>query len=149
MTGGPGTAPDRPPASPPAADRGNNPGVAGFARLLTLGYLSPMSADTLLVLSTCPDAAVAQRMARSLVEDHAAACVSIVGPVTSVYRWREAVETAGETLLLIKTAADRYPDLERALRAMHPYEVPEIVAVPVERGLPDYLDWVRSCTHAS
>jgi periplasmic divalent cation tolerance protein len=108
-----------------------------------------MPTDTLLVLSTCPDAETAQRLARSLVEGRTAACVSIVGPIASVYRWRDAVETAGETLLLIKTASDCYPDLERTLRAMHPYEVPEIVAVPVERGLNDYLEWVRSCTHAS
>lgn len=108
-----------------------------------------MPTDTLLVFSTCPDAATAQSLARALVEGRMAACVSILGPVTSVYRWRDAVETASETLLLIKTTANRYPDLEGALRAMHPYEVPEIVAVPAERGLQDYLEWVRSCTYAS
>jgi|MudIll2142460700_1097286.scaffolds.fasta_scaffold252952_2 periplasmic divalent cation tolerance protein len=108
-----------------------------------------MPTDTLLVLSTCPDADTAQRLARALVEDRLAACVSIVGPVTSIYRWRGAVETAGEVLLLAKTRADRYAALEQALRAWHPYEVPEIVAVPVEQGLHDYLDWVRSCTDVS
>jgi periplasmic divalent cation tolerance protein len=108
-----------------------------------------MPTDALLVLSTCPDADAAQRLAQVLVEDRLAACVSLVGPVTSVYRWREAVETAAEVLLLIKTPADRYPALEQALRAAHPYEVPEIIAVPVQRGLDDYLDWVRSCTNVS
>jgi periplasmic divalent cation tolerance protein len=108
-----------------------------------------MPTDALLVLSTCPDAETAQRIARGLVEERVAACVNIVGPITSVYRWRGAVETAGELLLLIKTRHDRYPDLERVLRASHPYETPEIVAVPVERGLNDYLDWVRSCTDVS
>jgi periplasmic divalent cation tolerance protein len=108
-----------------------------------------MPTDALLVLSTCPDADTAQRLARTLVEARLAACVSLVGPVTSIYRWRDAVETAGETLLLIKTAAGRYTDLAQALRSMHPYEVPEILAVPVERGLDDYLDWVRSCTDVS
>lgn len=108
-----------------------------------------MPTDTLLVLSTCPDADTAQRLARTLVEDRLAACVSIVGPVTSIYRWRGAVETAGEVLLLAKTRADRYAALEQAMRALHPYEVPEIVAVPIEQGLHDYLDWVRSCTDAS
>jgi periplasmic divalent cation tolerance protein len=108
-----------------------------------------MPTDALLVLSTCPDANTAQRLARTLVEARLAACVSLVGPVTSIYRWRDAVETTGETLLLIKTAAERYAGLEEALRAMHPYEVPEIVAVPVERGLSNYLDWVRSCTDVS
>lgn len=108
-----------------------------------------MPTDALLVLTTCPDADAAQRLAQILVEDRLAACVSLVGPVTSVYRWREAVETAAEVLLLIKTPADRYPALEQALRAAHPYEVPEIIAVPVQRGLDDYLDWVRSCTNVS
>jgi periplasmic divalent cation tolerance protein len=108
-----------------------------------------MPTDTLLVVSTCPDAETAQRLARALVEQRLAACVNIVGPVTSVYRWRDAVETAGETLLVIKTGADRYDALEDALRAMHPYEVPEIVAVPVQQGLRDYLEWVRSCTDVS
>jgi periplasmic divalent cation tolerance protein len=108
-----------------------------------------MPTDTLLVLSTCPDVDTAERLARALVEGRLAACVNVVGPVKSVYRWRDAVETAGELLLLIKTPADRYPALEHALRALHPYEVPEIVAVPVERGLNDYLTWVRSCTDAS
>ncbi len=108
-----------------------------------------MPTDTLLVLSTCPDADTAQRLARALVDARLAACVNVVGPVTSVYRWQGAVDTAGEVLLLIKTASARYPDLGRALRSMHPYEVPEIVAVPVERGLNDYVEWVRSCTHAS
>ena len=108
-----------------------------------------MPTDTLLVFSTCPDADTAQRLARTLVEGRVAACVNVVGPVTSVYRWRDAVETAGELLLLIKTPADRYPALEQALRALHPYEVPEIVAVPIERGHQDYLEWVQSCTDVS
>jgi periplasmic divalent cation tolerance protein len=108
-----------------------------------------MPTDALLVLSTCPDAEAAQQLARSLVEARLAACVSLVGPVTSIYRWQDAVETTGETLLLIKTAAERYADLEQALRAMHPYEVPEIIAMPLERGLNDYLDWVRACTDVS
>jgi periplasmic divalent cation tolerance protein len=108
-----------------------------------------MPTDTLLVLSTCPDADDAQRLARALVEGRLAACVNVIGPVASVYRWHDAVETAGEHLLLIKTPADSYPALEQALRALHPYEVPEIIAVPVERGLNDYLGWVRSCTDTS
>lgn len=108
-----------------------------------------MPTDALLVLSTCPDADSGQRLARSLVEGHLAACVNLVGPVTSVYRWRDAIETTGEILLVIKTTADRYPALEQGLRAAHPYEVPEIVAVPVQQGLNDYLEWVRSCTEVS
>ena len=108
-----------------------------------------MSTDVLLTLCTCPDADRAHAIACTLVEERVAACVNVGAPVTSVYRWEGRVETAAEVLLLIKTTRDRYPALEQALRRLHPYEVPEIIAVPVEQGLRDYLDWVRLCTDAS
>ena len=108
-----------------------------------------MSKDALLALCTCPDGNTAQGIATALVEGRVAACVNITAPLTSVYRWEGQVQTAGEVLLLIKTTRERYPALEQVLRTMHPYEVPEIIAVPVEQGLPDYLDWVRQCTDAS
>lgn len=108
-----------------------------------------MLTDALLTLCTCPDGERAQAIAGALVEGQFAACVSITAPITSVYCWDGRVETAGEVLLLIKTTRDRYPALEQALRELHPYEVPEIIAVPVERGLHDYLEWVRLCTDAS
>ncbi len=75
-----------------------------------------------------------------------AACVNVLAPCRSVYRWQNAVETAVEVPLLIKTSAERYADLEAAIRAGHPYELPEIIAVPIERGLPDYLAWVAAET---
>lgn len=108
-----------------------------------------MSTDVLLTLCTCPDDDRARSIASALVERRLAACVNVTAPATSVYRWDGRVETAAEVLLLIKTTRDRYPALERALRDLHPYEVPEIIAVPVDRGLHDYLEWVRLCTNAS
>lgn len=111
-----------------------------------------MSADheVLLVMSSLPDQAAAQQLARTLIERRLAACVSVLAPCQSVYRWKnngkEAVEEAAEIPVLIKTTAGRYAELESALRALHPYELPEIVAVPVLRGLPAYLDWVAGET---
>ncbi|MBY0439500.1 MAG: divalent-cation tolerance protein CutA [Burkholderiales bacterium] len=102
--------------------------------------------SVLLVMTTLPDAAVAATIARALVERRLAACVSVQPPCLSVYRWRGAVEQAQEVPLLIKTTADRYPALEATLRDMHPYEVPEIVALDTAQGLPAYIDWVFSET---
>jgi periplasmic divalent cation tolerance protein len=102
--------------------------------------------DTLLVLTNLPDRASAERLARVLLEARVAACVNILAPCCSVYRWRGAVQDDEEYPLLIKTTAARYPDVERAVRAEHPYELPEIIAVPVERGLPAYLEWISSET---
>jgi periplasmic divalent cation tolerance protein len=105
-----------------------------------------MNSETLLVLCNCPDRGVALDMANRLIEQGLAACVNISGPVTSVYKWKGALETTKETTLLIKTTRERYTDLEREMVARHPYELPEIFAVPVERGLSGYLDWVKECT---
>lgn len=102
--------------------------------------------STLLVLTNLPDRAAAERMADQLVEKRLAACVNILAPCRSVYRWKDAVQRDEEHPMLIKTTAERYPALERALREGHPYELPEIIAVPVERGLPAYLDWVAAET---
>jgi periplasmic divalent cation tolerance protein len=98
--------------------------------------------DTLLVLSNLPDRASADRLAQALVERRLAACVNILAPCRSVYRWEGAVESAEEYPLLIKTTADRYPAVEEAIRGLHPYELPEIIAVPLSAGLPGYLQWV-------
>ena len=98
--------------------------------------------DYLLALCTCPDEATARRLASLLVEDHLAACVNILPGLTSVYRWQGRTESASEWLLLIKTHRSRYPSLEQQLREHHPYELPEIVAVSISNGLPDYLRWI-------
>ena len=100
----------------------------------------------LLVLTNLPDEDTARTLAGTLVESRLAACVNILAPCRSVYRWEGKVEDASEVPLLIKTTAERYPALEAAIRQYHPYELPEIVAVPIEHGLPDYLRWVISET---
>jgi periplasmic divalent cation tolerance protein len=102
--------------------------------------------DTLLVFTNLPDRDAALGLARALVERRLAACVNVLGGCTSVYRWQGDVEEAAEVPVLLKTRAARYPELEAAIRELHPYELPEIVAVPVVRGLPEYLDWVAEET---
>ena len=103
---------------------------------------------TLLVLTNLPDRAVADRLADSLIEQRLAACVNILAPCRSVYRWKGAVQHDEEHPMLIKTTAERYPALEAAIRAMHPYELPEIIAVGIEHGLPGYLAWVDAETRS-
>ncbi|HUN69666.1 MAG TPA: divalent-cation tolerance protein CutA [Burkholderiales bacterium] len=104
--------------------------------------------STLLVLTNLPDRAAAERLADALIEKRVAACVNILAPCRSVYRWKGAVQHDEEHPLLIKTTSERYLALEAAIRAAHPYELPEIVAVPIERGLPEYLAWVGAETKA-
>ena len=101
---------------------------------------------TLLVLTNLPDRAAAERLADTLIGQRLAACINILAPCRSVYRWKDAVQHDEEHPMLIKTTAERYSALEAAIRAGHPYELPEIIAVPVERGLPAYLDWVAAET---
>jgi periplasmic divalent cation tolerance protein len=100
----------------------------------------------LLACSTCPDAQTAAAIARTLVEERLAACVSQLPGITSTYRWQGEIETAGEVLLLIKTTGERLDALGARLRQLHPYELPELVAVEVRAGLPDYLAWVAAQT---
>lgn len=102
--------------------------------------------EALVVLTNCPDAACADALAALLVERRLAACVNVLAPCRSVYRWQDKIEIAAEVPLLIKTTPVRYAELEAAIRENHPYELPEIVAVPVMRGLPGYLDWVAAET---
>lgn len=101
-----------------------------------------------LVYCTCPDAATAQRIADAVVGERLAACVNLLPGVTSVYRWQGKVEQANEVLLLIKTTADRLEALSARVRELHPYELPEVIAVEVRAGLPAYLDWVAAQTRA-
>lgn len=102
--------------------------------------------DILLLITNLPDAAAAAALAHRLVESRLAACVNQLPPCISTYRWQDKIETATEVPLLIKTTNAAYPRLERMIRESHPYELPEIIAVPVTAGLPAYLDWVRSET---
>jgi len=105
--------------------------------------------SALLVFTNLPDRAAAERLAGDLIGRRLAACVNILAPCRSVYRWKGDLQQDEEHPLLIKTTADRYAALEEAIRAAHPYELPEIIAVPVERGLPAYLDWLATETSGS
>ena len=102
----------------------------------------------LLVVTTCPDRESADVLAHGLVAEGLAACVNILPAARSVYRWKGAVEMADEHILLVKTRADRYADVEAAILARHPYELPEILGVPIEVGLAAYLAWVDDCVSA-
>jgi len=103
-------------------------------------------AEVRVAFSTAPDEAVAARIARALVEDRLAACANLVPGVRSIYRFRGVVEDEREVLLVIKTCADRVGALAERLRALHPYEVPELIVLPTAGGLAAYLDWVRAET---
>jgi periplasmic divalent cation tolerance protein len=105
-----------------------------------------MNSETLLVFCNCSGRGTALDIANHLVDRGLAACVNISGPVTSVYKWKGDLETAEEITLLIKTTHERYTELEQEIISRHPYELPEIIAVPVERGLSGYLNWVNECT---
>ena len=101
-------------------------------------------AQIMIVLTNLPDEATARRLAARLIELRLSACVNLLSPCRSIYRWQGKVEEAAEVPLLIKTTTDRYQSLEAEIRAGHPYELPEIIAVPVIRGLPGYLSWVAA-----
>ena len=103
----------------------------------------------LLVLTTFPQREAAESFARELLAARLAACIHIGAPVHSLYHWRGKIETADETPVTIKTRSALYPRLEAAIRARHPYELPEIVAVPITHGLPAYLDWIDAETAAA
>jgi periplasmic divalent cation tolerance protein len=105
--------------------------------------------STLLVLTNLPDRTAAERLAETLIEKRVAACVNILAPCRSVYRWQGTVQHDEEHPMLIKTTTEGYGALEAAIRAGHPYELPEIIALPIERGLPAYLEWVAAETSAS
>lgn len=102
--------------------------------------------ETLLVITNCPDEENANAIALALVEEQLAACVNILPRVQSIYRWQGSVESAAEIPLLIKTTATSYPALEARIKALHPYDVPEIIAIPIAQGLPAYLNWVAAET---
>jgi periplasmic divalent cation tolerance protein len=103
----------------------------------------------LLVLTTFPQREAAESLARELLAARLAACIQIGATVHSLYHWHGEIETADETPVAIKTLAALYPRLEEAIRARHPYELPEIIAVPITHGLPAYLDWIAAETAAA
>jgi periplasmic divalent cation tolerance protein len=96
----------------------------------------------LLAFSTFPDAETARRISSQLVTENFAACANILPAIESIYRWKEKIETGSETLVLFKLSEDRQSAFQEKLRSLHPYEVPEIIFVPVSSGLPEYVRWV-------
>jgi periplasmic divalent cation tolerance protein len=102
--------------------------------------------DARVVLMTAPDRATAESLAQSLVAERLAACANVVPGLASVYRWQGRVERADELLLILKTEVDRVPALIARAAELHPYDVPEVLALPVEAGLAAYLAWVREQT---
>jgi periplasmic divalent cation tolerance protein len=102
--------------------------------------------NAVLVITNLPDRAAAEKLADALIAKRVAACVNILAPCRSVYRWKDAVQRDEEHPMLIKTTRERYAALEAAIREAHPYELPEIIAVPIEHGLPAYLAWVAAQT---
>ena len=107
-----------------------------------------MSSKTehLLVLSTCPGSISAKKIAQDLINEKLAACVNIVPDVQSWFRWVGKVDSANEHMLVIKTTTDVYDALEKRIQSLHPYELPEIIAVPIHTGLAGYLDWIKTNT---
>ncbi|QQS53953.1 MAG: divalent-cation tolerance protein CutA [Candidatus Competibacteraceae bacterium] len=108
-----------------------------------------MDSQPLVVFCSCPDQASAERIAATVVEERLAACVNILPGLTSVYRWREQVQRDTELLLLLKTQGAVYSLLEARIRELHPYDVPEVIALPVRMGSSAYLDWIAANTEAS
>jgi len=101
-----------------------------------------MADQVLLAISTFPDAETANRVAQTLVEEKFAACANLLPAVHSIYCWKKKIETAGEVMVFFKTVQDRQAALEEKLRSLHPYEVPELIFIKIDRGSPDYLNWV-------
>jgi periplasmic divalent cation tolerance protein len=111
----------------------------GFA-----GTRGKIMSDCVVVLVTCKNSAEARRIGRAVVTSRLAACANVLpGKVESIYRWRGKVERARETLLLVKTTRRRWAKLRDAIRGLHSYDVPEIVALPIVAGLEEYTAWIR------
>jgi periplasmic divalent cation tolerance protein len=106
-----------------------------------------MAEEVLLAFSTFPDAETARRIAHALISEKLAACANIIPTMNSIYRWKGKIETGDETIVFFKTTQHRYDAFQEKLRSLHPYEIPEIICVTIDKGLPDYLRWVvESCS---
>ena len=99
--------------------------------------------EFLIVLNTCPGSITAKQIAQDLVANSHAACVNIIPGIQSVFKWGNQVKNETEYLLVIKTTRDKYPVVEKRIRALHPYELPEVIAVPITEGLDGYLSWIN------
>lgn len=98
--------------------------------------------NPLILYCTCPDKRLAETIVSNLLEKRLIACANILPNIESHYVWQGKIENANETLVLIKTSQEKYKEVEKAILVLHPYELPEIIAVPIETGLPDYLQWI-------
>ncbi len=107
-----------------------------------------MPSDYQIVLNTCPDVASAEQLASELINQGIAACVNIIPEVRSFYRWQGQVESSQEILLLIKSHKTDYPSIQKLILEQHPYELPEIIAVPITQGFDGYLGWLNSSRHS-
>jgi periplasmic divalent cation tolerance protein len=122
--------------------------IVRLSRLIISKEEFIMDSQPLVIYCTCPDQATAERIAETLVDERLAACVNLVPGLTSIYRWQGQIQRDAEWLLIIKTRRTVYSLLEARLRELHPYEVPEIIALPIQAGLADYLDWIVDSTGA-
>ncbi|EKE84553.1 divalent-cation tolerance protein CutA [Idiomarina xiamenensis] len=102
-----------------------------------------------LLLCACPDQNSANSIARQLVDEQLAACVNIISGINSVYRWQGEVHDDPELLLLIKSTRSRYDEIEQRVLQLHPYDTPELIALPITSGLPAYLTWLRESTEGT
>lgn len=102
--------------------------------------------EHLLVLTTCPGTITAKQIAQDLVANDVAACVNIIPGLTSYYKWSHKVESDVELLLLVKTTSELFPAVQKRIKSLHPYELPEIIAVPIKDGLEEYLRWIEDST---
>lgn len=106
-------------------------------------------ANPILVLCTCPNQAVAEEISQQLLQKRLAACINSIAGVTSSYRWQGKIETEAEVLMIIKSTSEQYPVLQNEIAQLHPYELPEILAVTIDTGLPSYLNWIVENTTES
>ena len=107
----------------------------------------PATPPNRLVLTTAANPDEARRLANTLVEEHLAACVTLIPAVESIYRWQGKIESSSETLLLVKTCSDQLAALESRLHALHSYEVPEFLVLDIESASHPYLQWLQACLH--
>jgi len=117
--------------------------VAGLFSRAAAGIGKPMSQQVILALSTCPDETVAAHIARTLVSERLATCINRVPGIRSTYFWEGQLQDEGEILLIIKSTLNLVPDLERRLKELHPYALPEFVVTSVDAGNEQYLEWIR------
>lgn len=105
--------------------------------------------EAVLIISNFPDQKTATLLAEALIEQRLAACVNVLSPCVSIYRWQGKIESAGEVPVLIKTRKQHYDRVEQLIKMMHPYELPEVIMVPITGGLPAYLQWITDTTPLS